>query len=122
MLSNAESVQGSALSVSDKDGRGSSTAPNSALSVTDDEGRWSFDGIPDGVYTIMVNPGYEVIELEEKTRHPDSLKTYEAISRDITVQGKDMEGIKLEVKESEKKKSKSDSSDEDDTSTSDNSH
>lgn len=75
----------------------------SALSVTDEEGRWSFDGIPDGVYTIMVNPGFEVIELQGKTSNPDSLKTYEAISREITVQGKNLEGIKLEVKVNEKR-------------------
>ena len=99
-----------------------SRAPGSALSVTDEEGRWSFDGIPDGVYTIMVNPGFEVLDLQDKTRNPDSLKTYAAISRDITVQGKDMEGIKLEVKENEKKKLKSDSSEGDDSSTSDNPH
>lgn len=80
-----------------------SHAQGSALSVTDEEGRWAFDGIPDGVYTIMVNPGFEVVELEAKTRHPDSLKTYEAISRDITVQGKDLEGVKLELKERQNK-------------------
>lgn len=97
-------------------------AHGSALSVTDEEGRWNFDGVPDGVYTIMVNPGFEVLELQGKTRHPDSLKAYEAISREITIQGRDMEGIKLEVKESEKNKSKPDSSEGDDSSTSDNPH
>jgi 5-hydroxyisourate hydrolase-like protein (transthyretin family) len=80
-----------------------SHAPSSALSVTDEEGRWTFDGIPDGAYTIMVNPGFEVVELQGKTQDPDSLKSYEAISRDITVQGKDLEGVKLEVKERQNK-------------------
>jgi len=97
-------------------------AQRSTLSVTDEEGRWSFDGIPDGVYLIMVNPGFEVLELQEKTRHPDSLKTYAAITREITVHGKNLEGIKLEVKEDEKKKSKPDSSDDDDSPNSDNPH
>jgi hypothetical protein len=85
----------------------------SALSVTDEEGRWSFDGVPDGVYTIMVNPGFEVRPLEDKTRHPDSLKGYAAISRSVTVQGQNLEGIKLEVKENENKKSKPEAIDDD---------
>ena len=89
----------------------------SALSVTDEEGRWSFDGIPDGAYTIMVNPGFEVRPLEDKTRNPDSLKGYAAISRSITVQGQNLEGIKLEVKESDNKKSKPDVTDEEDSET-----
>jgi len=79
-------------------------AQGSALSVTDEDGKWSFDGIPDGAYTIMVQPGFEVRELEDKTRHPDSLKGYEAVSRGVTVQGQNLEGIKLEVKQNENKK------------------
>jgi 5-hydroxyisourate hydrolase-like protein (transthyretin family) len=87
----------------------------SALSVTDDDGKWSFDGIPDGAYTIMVQPGFQVRELEDKTRHPDSLKGYEATSREIKVQGQNLEGIKLEVKEIENKKSKPQATDDSDT-------
>jgi hypothetical protein len=85
----------------------------SALSVTDEDGRWTFDGVPDGTYTIMVQPGFEVRELEDKTRHPDSLKGYEATSRDITVQGQNLEGIKLEVKEPDKKRTNPESADDD---------
>ena len=86
----------------------------SALSISDEEGKWSFDGIPDGIYTIMVNPGFEVRPLEDKTRNPDSLNGYAAISRSVTVQGQNLEGIKLEVKESEKA-SKSRAQDDDDS-------
>ena len=89
----------------------------SALSVSDEDGKWSFDGIPDGVYTITVNPGFEVRLLEDKTRHPDSLKGYEAVSRGVTVQGQNLEGIKLEVKQIENKQPASESpEDESDTS------
>ena len=86
---------------------------DSALSITDEEGRWSFDGVPDGVYTIMVNPGFEVLELQDKTRHPDSLKSYEATSHSITVRGENIEGIKLEVNEKENRKPKSESTEDD---------
>ena len=85
----------------------------SALSVTDEDGKWSFDGIPDGTYTIMVQPGFEVRELEDKTRRPDSLKGYEAVSRGVTVQGKNLEGIKLELKQSENKQPATEAPEED---------
>jgi Carboxypeptidase regulatory-like domain len=75
----------------------------STVTNSDDEGKFVFDDMPDGAYTIAVQPGFDIRELEQKTRHPDSLKGYEGISREVTVQGQNLESVKLEVKGNQKK-------------------